>query len=383
MNTFLSPSQEAAATHFQQFAQTKVAPIAKDLESRQICLKEFLQNFAQAGYLGLSTPSQFGGAGESFLHQTLLAEAISVYEPGLALTLSAHIACIEMLNKFGSDTQKSRYLPMLSRGEIVGTVAVSEERAGTDFQAIEALCLKTDKGFELTGKKTWVANGEIASLMIVFANIGEKGQRANFLVDLQGQNGITLHKESSRLGLRSAYLNTVEFNKVTVAADMLIDNGSQSATADEQVLFAQDIAKTIMAASAIGVARGALEAAISHAKTREQFGVNIGKNQAVQWKLADMSTESDGARLQTYRAAWSKDSQPEGLRKYAAMSKFLATKVARNATAESMQILGASGITDETPIERLYRDAKAMEIIMGTTDAQKLLLVPELGIQNS
>ncbi len=370
MNTFLSESQESQKEAYAAFAKEHVLPVANQLEDHSLNLKDFVQKLAQKGYLGIVVPKEYGGAGGNFIDLILFVEAISQFDAGLGLTLAAHYGVVELINKYGSDVQKSRYLPLLARGECIGALAINEQQAGTDFMAVTA----STAGGVLNGEKTWVVNGAIAGLFAVLAR-GESAVEIR-LVDSSADKTVSVGPDKSKLGLRSAATNDVKFDKHQLGKDSLIAEGK----AEEAIQLVMNVAKVIAGAAAIGVVESALEHSAEHARNREQFGQKISQFQGIQWKLADMSAESAAARLLTYRAAWSKDEKPEEFARDAAMSKLFAAKVARVHSAEAVQILGSLGIMSDNPVERAYRDSKVLEIAEGTSEAQKLSLVKELGI---
>lgn len=379
VNTFLSSAQETLRESYLSFASETVAPVIKGLEDHSVCLKEFMQNLGQKGYLGISVPREYGGQGNPFTFCAVFVEALAMQEPGLGLSLANHYAVIEVLKKYGNDTQKSRYLPLLARGELLATLALSEEKAGTDYKAVESKLTKSGDGYLLDGKKIWVVNGQISGLALVLSkNVeGDSDALAVSVVDCtaEAQN---CGADVARLGLRSAYANTLEFKSSKLSADNRITAGENSA--DQIAAFAMDVSKTILASAAVGLLFSATEKAVAHARSREQFGSSIGQFQGVQWKLADMYTEAEGARMQVHRAAWSLDEEPENFGKYAAMCKWFAARAARQHSGEALQVMGAAGLMLDNPVEKLYRDAKAMEICLGTSEAQKLDLVRLLEI---
>ncbi len=395
MNTFLSAEQQLLQEHYRAYARETVSPVAKDLAAHKVSLKEFLQSVGQKGYLGLTVPPEFGGQGAPFLNLILFIEAIAEYEPGLALSWAGHTAAIELIKRFGTEKQKSRYLPSLAFGETIATLAVGEEGAGTDFQSVESLAVREANHLTFSGKKTWVVNAEIAGLIIALTRLAKKdsttSELALLLADTSSGDAIKISPNKARLGMQSACMNDVEFKHMEMSEECLFNwsssqsdysgqVGSSKSIAPEQVLFGMDVAKVIVAAAAVGLSESALHQAISHARSRQQFGRNIGQNQAIQWKLADHNVETEAARLHLYRAAWSKDESPSDFRKYAAMCKFFASRAARTHSAEAVQILGAFGISEDSPLERFYRDAKMTEICEGTSEFQKMTLVKELGI---
>lgn len=375
MNTFLSEAQQKSKESYETFAREEVAPKAASLDNRSIQLKEFLSEVGQRGYLGMTVPQEYGGKGFPFLEAALFAEAIAQQEPGLGFTFAAHTAVIELLKRFGSDTQKSRYLPLLAQGDTVGTVAFTEATAGTDVLAVQTTVKKVGDGYSITGKKTWVVNGDIASLIAVLAK-AEDDKPVLLLVE-GGASGTTIAANRVKMGLRSASANDIEFADVKASAEGIL--GSSADTA-EQIAYAADISKVLIAAAAVGLVEGALAIGVEHAKTRTQFGALLATFQAIQWKVADMSAESTAARMLTYRAAWSKDEAPDQFRKNAAMCKYFAAKTAKTHSGEAISILGSLGLDQDCITERFYRDAKTMEIAGGTAELQKLTLVKELDI---
>ena len=379
MNTFLSAEQEAIRQTYLTFAAETIAPKVKELEDHKICLKDFLQELGQKGYLGIAAPREYGGQGQSFEFCALFVEAISRYEPGLGLSLANHYSIIEVLKKYGTDTQKSRYLPLLGRGEVIGTLAFSEPNAGTDFKAVNTSVEKQGESLLLKGKKTWVINGEFAGLALVLSkNLeGQSDPLALFLVDAS-ETAQLCSPDAGRLGLKSAYLNDVEFNGLKLGAEAKVASAKDSS--ETIAIFAMDVAKLVLAAAAVGLTLEAMELALAHARSREQFGTNIGQFQGIQWKLADMGTECEAARLQVMRAAWSLEGEPEKFSLYAPMSKWFAARVARQHSGEALQVMGAAGLMDDCPLGKLYTDAKAMEICLGTSEGQKIQLVQQLEI---
>jgi alkylation response protein AidB-like acyl-CoA dehydrogenase len=379
MNTFLSASQETLKEKYQAFAKSTIAPQSKALEEHKVSLKDFFKTIGQAGYCGITVPKEFSGQGGSLLDLVLFVESACAFEPGLGMTLACHTAAIELIKKYGTDTQKARFLPLLATGEIVATVAFAEENAGTDWQAVESTVIAESGKLVLNGKKVWTVNAEIAKLIVVLARSADK--LSLLLVSLSPDaiagGAVSFSPDKARLGLRSCFINDAEFQGLKMNEESIIATDSQAVAAANYVM---DVAKAVLSASCIGLTQEAMQEAVEHARNRKQFGVNIGQFQGIQWKLADMSVELEGARLQTYRAAWAHDERPEDFRRFSAMAKLFASKVAKVHSGEAMQVLGTFGISADSNLERFYRDAKMTEICLGTSEAQKLVLVAELGI---
>ncbi len=379
MNTFLSASQESLKEKYRSFAESTIEREAKALEEHEVSLKDFLKTIGQSGYCGITVPKEFGGQGGSLLDLILFVESACRFEPGLGMTFACHTAAIELVKKYGTDTQKARFLPLLAAGEIIATIAFAEENAGTDWQAVETTATVESGKLILNGKKVWTINGEIAGLMVVLARSGDKLSLVlvNLNPDAIAGGAVTFSPDRRRLGLRSCFVNDVTFDGLKVGEDCLLASDSQALAMSHYVM---DVAKAVLSASCIGLTEAALDEAVNHARNRKQFGVNIGQFQGIQWKLADMSMDLEGARLQTYRAAWAHDERPEDFRRFSAMAKLFASKVAKVHSGEAMQVLGTFGISADSSLERFYRDAKMTEICLGTSEAQKLVLVDELGI---
>lgn len=388
MNTFLSSCDNELVENCKKFVEEKLSSLIGGARDDNSKLKQIFEITGQNGYLGSIAPKEYGGAGEPFFNFILFAEVIAAKDPGICLALASHIATLELITKYGTDKQKSRYLPLLARGECISSIAFSEEFAGSDYENINCELTEKDSKFVLNGKKTWVVNGEIADLAVVSARI--KGTSDNqdtlalVLIDLNANKSISVSKNRSKLGLQSARTNDIEFTDLEVGTDSVlsvadIKNIEKELNFEEASLYCMDISKTIVAASSIGLLNRALDLSVDHANARKQFGAAIGKLQAIQWKLADMSADSQAARLLTYRAAWSKDEEPSEFKKNAAMCKYYAAKIARVHSAEAVQIFGAMGISTDEPIEKLYRDAKVMEIAEGTSEIQKNIIAQEIG----
>ncbi len=377
VNTYLSSAQEALKEQYRNFAAQSVAPVAASLESHAKDLKEVLQEIAQKGYLGINVPREYGGQSLGLLPLVLFVEAVSCFEPGLGLTLSNHAAVIELLKRFGTGSQKSRYLPALARGEGFGTLAFSEENAGVDFSAVASRIEKSGNKITCTGKKTLVVSGDFATLVVVLARLGDKdGDLGLYLSEVQDSKACRVQARRAISGLSSAHINDMEFE------DFPIEEGGQliGASAGQMALYALDVAKTVLAGAAVGLSEAAIASAVDHARKRTQFGVNIGQFQGIQWKLADMEVAATGAKLQTYRAAWSHEGDLSNFARHAAMCKLVATNAARFISSESASVLATCALDSNHPLTRFLRDARALEICLGTAEFQKMLLVSELAI---
>ncbi|MDX2106487.1 MAG: acyl-CoA dehydrogenase family protein [Candidatus Melainabacteria bacterium] len=374
MNTFLSSEQSQYQASCQAFVQEKLcqAGILKDLETNKEKQKEVLSLIAQSGLIGASLPHEYGGQGKTFLHACILAEELGTKDAGLSLVLANHLSACHLIWRYGTDEQKSRYLPLLSRGESYATIAFGEEQAGSDFSLIKT----TAESNKLNGKKAWVVNGDMAYVALVLSRSSSNDQNQIWIVDLTSKNGVTVVKDRQKLGLKSASTVDIEFSSYAVDEKAAL---CQSTTVNEAIEYALSLSKVLLSAGALGICEQAIKYSVSRANEREQFGQTIGKFQAIQWKLADMSTETSAAKLLTYRAAWSKDEDPDDFLKFAAMCKLFAARVARLYSGEAAQIYGTLGISEEEPMEKLYRDAKVIEVLEGTQEIQKNIVASQVG----
>lgn len=372
MNTFLSSEQVQYQSSCKAFVDEKLcsAAILKDLETSKEKQKEALSLIAQSGLIGTSLPHEYGGGGKTFVYAAILAEQLGMKDAGLSLVLANHLSACHLISRYGTDEQKSRFLPLLSRGESFATLAFGEEQAGSDFSLVQT----TAESLKLNGKKAWVVNGDLAHVALVLTRTSEKNQI--WIVDLTSKSGVSVVKDRKKLGLKSASTTDIEFSSY------VLDDKSalcQSENADDAIDYALSLSKVLLAAGALGICEQAIKYSVQRANEREQFGQTIGKFQAIQWKLADMSTETSAARLLTYRAAWSKDEAQVEFLKFAAMCKLFAARVARLYSGEAAQIYGTLGISEEEPMEKLYRDSKVIEVLEGTQEIQKNIVASHVG----
>mgnify|MGYP003384312601 CR=1 FL=1 len=372
VNTFLSSEQVQYQSSCKAFVDEKLclAGILKDLETSKEKQKEALSLIAQSGLIGTSLPHEYGGGGKSFVYAAILAEQLGMKDAGLSLVLANHLSACHLIWRYGTDEQKSRFLPLLSRGESFATLAFGEEQAGSDFSLVQT----TAESHKLNGKKAWVVNGDLAHVALVLTRTNGKNQI--WIVDLTSKSGVSVLKDRKKLGLKSASTTDIEFSSY------VLDDKSalcQSEDADDAIDYALSLSKVLLAAGALGICEQAIKYSVQRANEREQFGQAIGKFQAIQWKLADMSTETSAARLLTYRAAWSKDEAQEEFLKFAAMCKLFAARVARLYSGEAAQIYGTLGISEEEPMEKLYRDSKVIEVLEGTQEIQKNIVASHVG----
>jgi alkylation response protein AidB-like acyl-CoA dehydrogenase len=321
-------------------------------------------------------PEEHGGAGADFLSYVLVLEELSRADAGVGVTVAVHTsACTLPILAFGTPEQQARFVPPLARGEAIGAFALTEPGSGSDAGALLTRAEPAGGGWRITGSKQWITNGAFGGTILVFARTdaatrGPRGISA-FVVD---GAGVEVTHVAEKLGHNSSQTVDLAFDGVQVGRDRLLHEEGRGFRVAMATL---DGGRIGIAAQAVGIAQAGFEVARDYARERTAFGRRIGEFEGIQWKLADMSTEIDAARLLTYRAAWLKD-QGRPHTEAGAKAKLFASEVARRQTAEAIQVLGGYGYTKEFPVERYYRDAKVTEIYEGTSEIQRLVIAREL-----
>jgi alkylation response protein AidB-like acyl-CoA dehydrogenase len=380
MDFALSDDQREIQALTRDFAQAEIEPNASQWDRDHHFPRDLFGKLAELGLMGACVPEEYGGAGADFLSYILVLEELSRADAGVGVTVAVHTsACTLPILSFGTEEQKARFVPQLARGEGIGAFALTESEAGSDAGSLRTRAEPTDGGWTITGSKQWITNGAHASTFLFFARTdvdtpGPKGVSA-FILDA---DHVKITREEEKLGLNSSVTNDIAVEGVEVERDRLLHDEGKGFTVAMATL---DGGRIGIAAQALGIAQAAFDVARVYAKERHTFGKPIAEHQAIQWKLADMATEIDAARLLVYRAAWLKD-QGRPHAEEGAKAKLFASEMARRQTAEAIQILGGYGYTKEFPVERYYRDAKITEIYEGTSEIQRLVIARSiLGLQ--
>jgi alkylation response protein AidB-like acyl-CoA dehydrogenase len=317
-------------------------------------------------------PEEYGGAGADFLSYILVLEELSRADAGVGVTVAVHTSAVTLpILGFGSDGQRSRFVPPLARGEAIGAFALTEPEAGSDAGSLRTAAVGDADGWTITGTKQWITNGGFGGTVLLFARTdpdrpGPKGVSA-FVLD---GDQVRVTREEEKLGLNSSSTVDLAIEGARVERDRLLHEEGKGFNVAMSTL---DGGRIGIAAQALGIAQAAYDVARDYALERRQFGKRIADFQAIQWKLADMATQIDAARLLVYRAAWLKqEGRPHT--EAGAKAKLFASELARRETAEAIQVLGGYGYTKEFPVERYYRDAKITEIYEGTSEIQRLVI---------
>ena len=372
MDFALSEEHKMLQATVRDFASEKLAPVADELDRQQEFARGNFKMMADMGLFGLGIPPEYGGSGGDELSVAIAVEELSRACAATADILDAHLClCAAPINRFGTEEQKRRFLPALVKGEKVGAMAITESEAGSDVSNVQMTAVKDDDGYILNGTKIFITNGDVCDLVLLFANVPELGERGMtaFLVEA-GTPGYSKGKKYDKLGMRAATNADQVFEDCRVsAANRLGDEGQGMRIFLELI----DHGRIGIAAQANGITQAILERATEYAKNRKQFGAPIASYQAIGWRLADIYTELEAARLLTYQAAWLADNgQP--FRTQAAMAKLYATELAMRATTLGIQVFGGYGYMMDSPVQRYFRDAKLTEIYEGTSEVQRMVI---------
>jgi len=368
----LADDQREIQALARDFARAEIDPNAGDWDRAHGFPRELIAKLAELGFMGVCIPEEYGGAGADFLSYILVLEELSRADAGVGVTVAVHTSAVTLpILNFGSDEQRSRFVPPLARGEAVGAFALTEPEAGSDAGSLRTSAMRNRDGWTISGAKQWITNGGFGGTVLLFARTdpetpGAKGVSA-FILD---GSAVTVTREEEKLGLNSSSTVDLLIEDAPVERDRLLHEEGKGFTVAMATL---DGGRIGIAAQALGIAQAAYDVAREYALERRQFGKRIADFQAIQWKLADMATELDAARLLVYRAAWLKE-QGRPHTEEGAKAKLFASEMARRQTAEAIQILGGYGYTKEFPVERYYRDAKITEIYEGTSEIQRLVI---------
>jgi alkylation response protein AidB-like acyl-CoA dehydrogenase len=368
----LTDEQRAIQALTRELAESQIVPNASDWDRDHRFPDELYPKLAELGLMGVCVPEEYGGAGAGFLSYVLVLEELSRADAGVGVTVAVHTSATTLpILAFGTDEQRARFVSPLARGESLGAFALTEPGAGSDAGSLRATATPDGDGWVLNGSKQWITNGSRAGTFVLFARTDPETAGARgvscFVVDAEH---VRVTREEEKLGLNSSTTSDLALEGARIGRDRLLHEEGRGFRVAMATL---DGGRIGIAAQALGIAQAAYDVARTYAQEREQFGRRIGDFQAIQWKLADMSTEIDAARLLVYRAAWLKqEDRPHAAE--GAKAKLFASEMARRQTAEAIQILGGYGYTKEFPVERYYRDAKITEIYEGTSEIQRLVI---------
>ena len=355
------------------FAQSELLPGVIERDEKQEFPAEQIKKLGELGFMGMMVSPEYGGSGMDTVSYVLVMEELSKIDASTSVAVSVNNSLVCWgLEVFANEAQKQKYLIPLAKGEKIGAFCLSEPEAGSDATSQKTTAIDMGDHYLLNGTKNWITNGNSASTYLVIAQTdASKGSRGiNALIVEKGMEGFIIGAKENKLGIRGSDTHTLMFNDVKVPKENRIGEDGFGFKFAMKTLSGGRIG---IAAQALGIAAGAYELSLEYAKVREAFGKPIAQHQAIQFKLADMATEIEAARLLVYKAAWEKDNGLDyGLS--SAMAKLYASKVAMEQTVEAVQIHGGYGFVKEYHVERLMRDAKITQIYEGTSEVQKIVI---------
>jgi len=356
-----------------EFAQTELLPGVIERDNKQEFPQELVRKMGELGFMGIMVDPKYGGSGMDTISYVLIMEELSKIDASASVMVSVNnsLVCYG-LEAYGTEAQKQKYLTKLATGESIGAFCLSEPEAGSDATSQATTALDMGDYYLLNGTKNWITNGGRSDVYLVIAQTDKaKGHRGiNAFIVEKGMEGFHIGPKEDKLGIRGSDTHTLQFNEVKVPKENRIGEDGFGFKFAMKTLSGGRIG---IAAQALGIASGAYELALKYSKERKAFGTEICNHQAIAFKLADMYTEIEAARMLVMKAAWLKD-QKENYDMASAMAKLYASKVAMEQTVEAVQIHGGNGFVKEYHVERLMRDAKITQIYEGTSEIQKIVI---------
>ena len=378
MDFSFSDEQQQLRRSVRAFAESEIAPHVMEWDEASRFPAELIPKLAEMGLFGVLIPEDQGGAGLGYAEYVTVIEELARVDGSVGLIVAAHNSlCTNHIFKFGTAEQRRKYIAPLAQGKKLGCWSLTEPEAGSDAGGTRTVAVRKDGGWVLNGSKTFTTNGHYADVCVAMA-VTDPAKRSKgisaFIVE-KGSPGFRPGKKENKLGMRASDTSEVVFTDCFVPAENLLGQEGHGLVNSLQVL---DGGRVSIAALALGMAQGAYEAAAKYAKQRKQFGKAISEFQAIQFKLADMATEIEAARLLVYQAAWFADQHSPRFTKESSMAKLYASEVGVRVANEAVQIFGGYGFIKDYPAEKFYRDAKLCTIGEGTSEIQRLVIARQL-----
>jgi alkylation response protein AidB-like acyl-CoA dehydrogenase len=377
VNFDLSPEHELVRRTVRDFAESKVAPVAAELDREHRFPYDLVAELAELGLMGMPIPEEYGGAGADTLSYAIAVEELTRIDSSVAITLAAHTSLGTMpILLFGTEEQKQQWLPDLASGRKLAAFGLTEPGAGSDAAAARTTAELRDGQWVINGSKIFITNAgtDITSCVTITARTGDD-EISNLIVP-NGTPGYEISAQMDKLGWRASDTRELSFKDCAVPEENLLGQRGQGF---RQFLEILDGGRISVAAMGVGLAQGAYDLAFAYAQEREQFGKPIARFQAVQFALADMAVEIEAGRALTYKAAWLKD-EGRPFAKEAAMAKLYTGELSHRVANAALQIHGGYGFMEESAISRLYRDQKILEIGEGTNEVQRMVIARHLGL---
>ncbi|MGC8653249.1 MAG: acyl-CoA dehydrogenase family protein [Candidatus Kryptoniota bacterium] len=359
------------------FAENEIKPVVMKYDESQEFPFELFRKMGELSFMGVTVDPKYGGAGLSYVDYCIIIEEISKVDPSVGLSVAAHNGlCTSHIYNFASEYLKEKYLPDLSTGKKIGAWGLTEPGSGTDAAGLKTTAEKVEGGYILNGVKQFTTHGSVGEIAVVMAITNrEKGKKgiSAFVLE-KGMKGFSAGRKENKLGMRASDTSMMIIDNVFVPEENLVGAEGDGFRQALQVL---DAGRIGIAALSLGLAEGALEASVKYSKERTQFGKPLADFQAIQWKISDMATKVEAARLLTYKAAYLKDSGKD-ITLAAAAAKYYASEIAVRCAEEAVQIHGGYGYVKDFPVEKFYRDAKLLTIGEGTSEVQKMVIARKI-----
>jgi alkylation response protein AidB-like acyl-CoA dehydrogenase len=370
-STFETDAQLEIREITRKYVRSKILPFVEKDEETQTFRSEIIQGLGELGLTGIPTDEKYGGAGLGYQEYTAAVQEIAAINASYAVSVCVSGLPQVILQNFGNESQKQKYIPQLAAGTSIGAFALSEAGSGSDVSSLRVSAKKDGAHYTLNGTKLWITQADVAEVMIVMARTGGEGSKgiSAFILD-KNMAGIKMGKKEKKMGLNISHTMEVLFENVKVPVENLLGNEGDGM---KVALSALDSGRITIGATALGVARSAIEEAIKHANLREQFGKPVLDFQGVGFMLADMINDYHSAKLMVQKAALLKDQGKEHSFA-AAQAKVIATDMCMKVTTDAVQVLGGSGYTQEFPVERFMRESKVFQIFEGTNQIQRLVI---------
>ncbi len=373
MDFELTKQQKLSRHIAREFAQKELEPYAQDWDEKMEFPAEAIRKLAGLGFMGISIPKEYGGAGLDSISYTLIIEELAKACASSAIIVAVHNSvCAYPIHLLGTEEQKQKYLIPLAQGRKLGAFALTEPNAGSDPASLETTAEQRGKHYLLNGTKIFITSGSTSDIVIVMASTdrSKRGRGITSFIVEKGFKGFSVGKKEEKLGIRASDTCELIFENCAVPEENVLGNPGEGLTS---ALTTLDTGRIGVAAQALGVAQGAMEESIKYCNERKQFGKPLADFQAIQWMIADMATEISAARMLVHRAAWLKD-QGKPFSIESSMAKLYASEVALRTATKAVQIHGGYGCMKDYKVERYFRDAKVIEIYEGTSEIQRLII---------
>jgi alkylation response protein AidB-like acyl-CoA dehydrogenase len=366
-----SPEQIQIREIARKFAQKELRPLVEEDEKNETFRPEIIRKLGELGLTGIPVPEAYGGSGMGYQEYIIAIEELAAANTGYAISVAVTGLPQIILNLFGSEEQKKKYIPPLSSGKAIGAFSLTEANSGSDAGSLRTTAKKEGDNYVINGTKLYTTQGDFADTILLMARTGGPGPKgiSSFIVE-KGTPGLKMGKREKKMGCHTSHTMELVFENMTIPASQLV---GKEGNGFKVAMTALDSGRITIAAGAIGIARESLAISMAHANQREQFGKSIGTFQGISFMLADMATQLQAARHLVRHAAYLKD-QSKPYTREAAMAKLFATDMAMKVTTDAVQILGGSGYTQEFPVERFMREAKVLQIVEGTNQIQRMII---------